>query len=116
MSNYDYQATLRSLYLKATGLYRGGNHDPSTYFDREDKTFLASIGAHFQEVYDFVEDAESDGEPTEGKLTDPQEITEAVLQRNELRDVVIHTVSVNWSSDLLRELADRTGGTYEEVR
>jgi len=63
MSNYDYQATLKNLYRKALGLYRAGNQDPSTYFDEEEQSFIASIGAHVQEFFDFVEDVESHGEP-----------------------------------------------------
>lgn len=63
MSNYDYQATLRELYQKTVDLFRGGNRDASTYFSGEDETFLGSIGAKGQELYDFVDDAESSGEP-----------------------------------------------------
>ena len=44
-------------------LFRGGNRDASTYFSGEDETFLGSIGAKGQELYDFVDDAESSGEP-----------------------------------------------------
>ena len=63
MSNYDYQASLKNLYLKALGLYRAGNQDPSTYFDQDEKSFITSIGAQVQEFYDFAEDVESHGEP-----------------------------------------------------
>lgn len=63
MSNYDYQATLKELYQKAADLFRSGNRDPSTYFNAGDKVYLASIGARVQELYDFVEDAESGDEP-----------------------------------------------------
>jgi hypothetical protein len=63
MNNYGYQADLKEIYNKALGLYRKGNQDPSTYFDADEKAFLASIGARIQEVYDFVDDAERYGGP-----------------------------------------------------
>lgn len=57
----------------------------------------------------------TDGEPTEGRLQDPEEILADIELRNELRQVVIHCVSVSRESGLLSALAAQTGGAYHEV-
>lgn len=57
----------------------------------------------------------TDGQPTEGRITDPEEILADIELRNELRQVVIHCVSVSHASTLLSALAEQTGGGYHEV-
>lgn len=57
----------------------------------------------------------SDGEPTAGALVEPDEILADLLRRNDLRQVVIHTVSVNRRSELLEQLSAETGGVHREV-
>lgn len=54
---------LRSLYDKATSLYRDGKRDDATYFTDDEKAFLASVGLRPINVYDYVEDFATDGEP-----------------------------------------------------
>lgn len=54
----------------------------------------------------------SDGEPSVGDIIDPQLIREAIQEMNATRDVVIHTVSVGLDLEILRWLAEDTGGTY----
>ena len=63
MSHYDYQKTFHAIWQKAVDLYRSGNADVSTYFDEGELTFLASIGANAQEMFDFAEDFVRGGEP-----------------------------------------------------
>lgn len=58
----------------------------------------------------------SDGQPTEGALTDPEDILADIRHRTRLRGVVIHCVALSFRSDLLAGLAAATGGTYREVR
>ena len=54
---------LRAIYDKAVRLYRGGQRDDVTYFSPEETFFLASIGLKPINVYDYVEDFVSSGEP-----------------------------------------------------
>lgn len=58
----------------------------------------------------------SDGQPTEGALTDPESILADIDHRNRLRRVVIHCVALNHRSELLEGLARLTGGRYREVQ
>lgn len=57
----------------------------------------------------------SDGHPTEGEVTDPDEILARVRVWNAARHVRIHGVSVGRESPLLRGLAEETGGRYLRV-
>ena len=63
MNHYDYQKTLQAVWQKAVDLYQSGNTDSSTYFNDEELSFLASIGANAQEIFDFAEDYVDGGEP-----------------------------------------------------
>jgi hypothetical protein len=54
---------LRAIYDKATSLYRSGKRDDAIYFSPEETRFLASIGLKPINVYDYVEDFVSSGEP-----------------------------------------------------
>ncbi|MEE2938774.1 MAG: HEAT repeat domain-containing protein [Planctomycetota bacterium] len=54
----------------------------------------------------------SDGEPSVGDIIDPQLIREAIEEMNATRNVVIHAVSVGLDLEILRWLAEDTGGTY----
>jgi HEAT repeat protein len=58
----------------------------------------------------------SDGQPSEGKLTDPAAILADIDHRNQLRGVVFHCVALNHASKLLEGLAEASGGSYREVR
>ena len=57
----------------------------------------------------------TDGEPTEGRLIRPDDILADLEVRNELREVVVHCVSVGGDSRLLRDLSAATGGQYRAV-
>jgi hypothetical protein len=54
---------LRAVYDQATSLYRDGKRDDATYFTEDEKNFLASIGLRPINVYDYVEDFVTSGEP-----------------------------------------------------
>jgi len=56
----------------------------------------------------------SDGQPTLGPVTDPDEILAEVRKRNRLGKVRIHTVGIGkeHNADFMRRLAEENGGTY----
>jgi hypothetical protein len=54
---------LHETYDKALSLYREGNRDLASYFSTEETSALASMGLKPINVYDFVEDFASWGEP-----------------------------------------------------
>ena len=55
----------------------------------------------------------TDGRPTSGKVRDPKEILKEVLEWNKVARIRIHTVGVgDHDEELLKGLADETGGTY----
>lgn len=57
----------------------------------------------------------TDGEPTEGKVTDIDQIIDRVEDRIRFRDIKIHGVAIGQRSRLLRELARRSEGQYVEI-
>ena len=63
MKNYSYQKTLHAIWQKSVDLYQDGNRDSGTYFNAEETSFLTSIGANAQEMYDFAEDFVDGGDP-----------------------------------------------------
>ncbi|MEM7311405.1 MAG: HEAT repeat domain-containing protein [Planctomycetota bacterium] len=54
----------------------------------------------------------SDGEPTVGEITDGMTIREVVQSWNKNREVVIHTIAVGGSLQVLEWLSEDTGGTH----
>ena len=54
----------------------------------------------------------SDGEPSVGDLIDPQLIREAVQDMNETRGIVINTIAIGGSLEVLEWLAEDSGGTH----
>jgi len=58
----------------------------------------------------------TDGEPTEGKVTDIGEIRRQIGELTRLRKVKIHGIAIGRESRLLRGLAEDSGGTYVEIR
>jgi len=53
-----------------------------------------------------------DGEPTVGEVTDPHQIREDVKLWNAHRNIVIHTVAIGGSLQVLEWLAEDTGGSH----
>ncbi|MCR9244280.1 MAG: VWA domain-containing protein [bacterium] len=58
----------------------------------------------------------SDGEPTSGAVTDPLEIADEVRRWNRLRQIVIHTIGFGIDTELLRRLAEESGGIYTFIK
>ena len=56
----------------------------------------------------------SDGRPSVGVTTDPEEILAFVEEKNASAGIVIHTIGLSGAQDayFLQELAERNGGTY----
>jgi hypothetical protein len=63
MKSNLWTTSLRTVYDKAITLYRDGQRGDTTYFSPEETEFLASIGLRPINVYDYVEDFISAGEP-----------------------------------------------------
>jgi hypothetical protein len=61
--HYSYHQTLVAIWEKAVTQYGAGKREADTFFIEAEETFLASIGANAQEVYDFAEDFSRHGEP-----------------------------------------------------
>ncbi|MCZ6795771.1 MAG: HEAT repeat domain-containing protein [Planctomycetota bacterium] len=57
----------------------------------------------------------TDGQPTRGRLTDPEAILKEVEKLNRLRAVTIHCIAFGEESQLLVELAKAHGGRYRYV-
>lgn len=88
------------------------------------KTFVSRLGANggtnlFGAVQSAFADPEvdtiyimSDGEPSVGDVRDPAEIRRQVARWNEHRKIVIHTIAVGGSFQVLEWLAADSGGTH----
>ncbi|MEC7273797.1 MAG: hypothetical protein VXU48_00975, partial [Verrucomicrobiota bacterium] len=63
MNNYSYQEKLRKIWQEAVTYYRKGNRNPDSYFSGSILNELDSIGLNKIDVYDYVEDYVSEGEP-----------------------------------------------------
>lgn len=57
----------------------------------------------------------SDGDPTNGRVIEPDDILREVRKLNRLRQIVIHTISFG-SSRFMKALADQNGGQYVEIK
>ena len=58
----------------------------------------------------------TDGQPSSGRLTNPEDIIDEVRRWNRTKQVVIHCIGLGIDSDLLKRLAAMTGGSYKFVR
>lgn len=63
MKHYEFHKTFRQIYDQAVGLYAKGQRDANTYFNDEEKKFLAANGITPQHIYDYAEDQNAQGEP-----------------------------------------------------
>lgn len=54
----------------------------------------------------------SDGQPSAGRITDVQDLAEAVRRWNYQRQIVVHGIAVGTDSVLLKRLAAESGGIY----
>jgi HEAT repeat protein len=57
----------------------------------------------------------SDGEPTDGRVVEPEDIYREIGRLNRLRKIAIHTVSFGPSA-FLKMLAERNSGQYVEIK
>lgn len=57
----------------------------------------------------------SDGDPTNGRIIDPDDILREIRKMNRLRQLVIHTISFG-SSKFMKSLAEQNGGQYVEIK
>jgi HEAT repeat protein len=55
----------------------------------------------------------SDGEPTSGRIIEPDDILKEIRRMNRPRQIVIHTISIG-ASPFLKRLAEQNGGMYVE--
>ncbi|MBL8756534.1 MAG: VWA domain-containing protein [Planctomycetes bacterium] len=58
----------------------------------------------------------TDGQPSAGRVRAPDEIVEEVRRWNRTRQIVVHCIGLGIDSDLLRQIAKETGGSYKYVR
>jgi Mg-chelatase subunit ChlD len=94
----------------------------------EAKKFVGALGAGgATNLYDSLKHAFSDkdvdtifvlsdGEPTAGEITDPTLIRDRVQQWNKTRRIVIHTIAVGGSFQVLEWLAADSGGTHKKIQ
>ena len=58
----------------------------------------------------------TDGQPSAGRIVDPEQILDEVQRLNRTRQVVVHCIGLGIDSDLLKRLSAMTGGSYKFVR
>jgi hypothetical protein len=63
MSQFDFAKDFRALYNHAVAQYAADRHGADTYFDAQQRAFLAANGITAQHMYDYAEDDHNDGEP-----------------------------------------------------
>ncbi|MDZ4788781.1 MAG: DUF5069 domain-containing protein [Blastochloris sp.] len=63
MKPYEWTKQFKTIYDKSLSLYHKGQRGADTFFNKEEITFLESLGCTAQELYDFAEDADSYGDP-----------------------------------------------------
>lgn len=56
MKHFTFPAHFRAIYEKAVARYAEGKRGPETFFDAEERVFLAANGITPQHVYDYAED------------------------------------------------------------
>jgi len=67
-NTYDLAAELHEFWKKAEALYRDGNRNPDEYFDPTETEALSALGLGVMDIYDYVEDFVSLGEPDFGSF------------------------------------------------
>ncbi|MFO1076335.1 MAG: VWA domain-containing protein [Planctomycetota bacterium] len=58
----------------------------------------------------------TDGEPSVGEVVAPEDIAEEVVRWNHLRQITVHCIGLGIDSELLKRLADDSGGVYKFVK
>jgi hypothetical protein len=75
--NRTWEENFQLLFERGVDAFESGVGNPDQMFSEEEKSFLESIGATPQEIFDYVEDWAKDGEPT------PETICEVTGLRRE---------------------------------
>lgn len=57
----------------------------------------------------------TDGQPSAGRIVDPEQILDEMQRLNRTRQVVVHCIGLGIDSDLLKRLSAMTGGSYKFV-
>jgi hypothetical protein len=55
MKHFDFPAQFKALYDKAVSLYASGKQGADTFFNAEEKAFLAANGLTPQHMYDYAD-------------------------------------------------------------
>lgn len=63
MKHYNYQQPLQALWQKGVDQYRSGTRGADNFYSETETAWLRDNGITTQEIYDFVEDFVSGGEP-----------------------------------------------------
>ncbi len=63
MNHYEWNRSFHQIHIHAVSRYQAGDRGAEGYFDKEQLSFLDSIGHTAQEIYDFAEDFCKSGEP-----------------------------------------------------
>ncbi|MFM1870831.1 MAG: hypothetical protein RL398_253 [Planctomycetota bacterium] len=58
----------------------------------------------------------TDGQPSAGRLTDPADILAEVTRWYRTKQIVVHCIAIGLESDLLKRIAEVTGGEYRSVK
>jgi hypothetical protein len=74
MNNTDWIQQLREVHGRGILAAKTGRRSPQSMFSPQDVEFLHSIGCSAQELFDFVDDYLSDGEPDLEEVTEVQAI------------------------------------------
>jgi hypothetical protein len=63
MNSDDWQKNFRDVYDRGVAAWQAVRRSPKKMFGDEDTGFLAGIGCTRQELFDFIDDVQNDGEP-----------------------------------------------------
>ena len=63
MDHYHYLQELERIWSASVEKHRGGNREPETYLNADERSFIQSIGLTIMDIYDFAEDFADRGEP-----------------------------------------------------
>lgn len=64
MRHYNYQDTFKTIYNKSLELFRAGNTDKNTWFDQNERSFIAANGWRLQDFFDYAEDQDREDAPS----------------------------------------------------
>ena len=74
MKENDWQKKFQEVYHRGVAGWQAGRRSPKAMFSSEDAAFLAGIGCTRQELFDFIEDAQTHGEPDFATVLEVQRI------------------------------------------